>query len=238
MFTAETIFLLPLTQAPAGGHIFLLTFAEPACLPALASRGLADLHGEGALRELAGPKPAKPHRWLPQSRTRPRSGPPPGLQRNARAHRPPARRLPPDGPASLIARPCHRPAGAPGLRLPPSASPADKNGSRPCPLGSGCRRLRSPVTPPPPRPPTASARGFAPAPVPMGHSILRLALGLLQTALRPVLRAAAGSPPALLRPIAAGPPQSGPARALPSFVPQSVGRPGRASGFIPPARGL
>ena len=114
-----------------------------------------------------------------------------------------------------------RTASAPGLRLPPAASPADSAGSRLCPLGSGYRRLCPPVAPPPSRPPTACARGCAPAPVPPGHLVLRLTLGLLRVGLRPALRAAAGSPPALLRPVAVGPPRTAPPAPCP---PSSLGR--------------
>lgn len=114
-----------------------------------------------------------------------------------------------------------RTASAPGLRLPPAASPADSAGSRLCPLGSGYRRLCPPVAPPPSRPPTACARGCAPAPVPPGHLVLRLALGLLRVGLRPALRATAGSPPALLRPVAVGPPRTAPPAPCP---PSSLGR--------------
>lgn len=65
-----------------------------------------------------------------------------------------------------------------------------------------------------------------------------VALGLLRVVPGPTLRATAGSLPALLRQSLGGSPQDGPARVLPSLVPRSVGRSGRAAGSAPPAWGL
>lgn len=65
-----------------------------------------------------------------------------------------------------------RTASAPGLRLPPAASPADSAGSRLCPLGSGYRRLCPPVAPPPSRPPTRLATPYGRLGR-LRHSVLR-----------------------------------------------------------------
>ena len=69
-----------------------------------------------------------------------------------------------------------------------------------------------PVATPPSRPPTAYARGYAPAPVPPGHSVLGLALGLLRVGLTARPPRLCGLASALLRPVAAGPPRTAPAR--------------------------
>ena len=177
-------------------------------------------HGGGPLRELDGQCPPSPIAGSPV----PCSAPSGALRRNTKGMRAPIGPLrsgfrpPPLAPAK--GGRWLRTASAPGLRLPPAASPADSAGSRLCPLGSGYRRLCPPVAPPPSRPPARLA-------TPCGrlgrlrHSVLRLALGLLRVGLRPALRAAAGSPPALLRPVAVGPPRTAPPAPCP---PSSLGR--------------
>ena len=180
-------------------------------------------HGGGPLRELDGQRPPSPIAGSPV----PCSAPSGALRRNTKGMRAPIGPLrsgfrpPPLAPAK--GGRWLRTASAPGLRLPPAASPADSAGSRLCPLGSGYRRLCPPVAPPPSRPPARLATPFGRLGR-LRHSVLRLALGLLRVGLRPTLRAAAGSPPALLRRCLGGSPQDGPVRVLPSLVPRSVGR--------------
>ena len=165
--------------------------------------------------------PAKPHRWVPCSVLGPIRGAAPEHQRYAGTHRPPAHRLPPSATGPREGGPLatdRRCSGASACRF---ASPLRRGPRPPAPLASGYRRLCPPVAPPPSRPPTACARGCAPAPVPPGHLVLRLTLGLLRVGLRPALRATAGSPPALLRPVAVGPPRTAPPAPCP---PSSLGR--------------
>ena len=143
-------------------------------------------------------------------------------QRNAGTHRPPAHRLPPSAPGPHGGGPLAADRRCSGATARPPCGRLSAVALRPpAPLASGYRRLCPPVAPPPSRPPTACARGCAPAPVPPGHLVLRLTLGLLRVGLRPALRAAAGSPPALLRPVAVGPPRTAPPAPCP---PSSLGR--------------
>lgn len=178
-------------------------------------------HGGGPLRELDGQCPPSPIAGSPV----PCSAPSGALRRNTKGMRAPIGPLrsgfrpPPLAPAKggplATDRRC---SGASACRF---ASPLRRGPRPPAPLASGYRRLCPPVAPPPSRPPTACARGCAPAPVPPGHLVLRLTLGLLRVGLRPALRAAAGSPPALLRPVAVGPPRTAPPAPCP---PSSLGR--------------
>lgn len=115
-----------------------------------------------------------------------------------------------------------RPAAAPGLR--PAAGGV---ASPPWTSGPRLRWPRAvaakppPVAPPPPRPPAAYARGYAPAPVPPGHSVLGLALGRLRVDLAVRPPRLCGLASALLRPVAAGPPRTAPPAPCP---PSSLGR--------------
>ena len=191
-------------------------------------------HGGGPLRELDGQCPPSPIAGSPV----PCSAPSGALRRNTKGMRAPIGPLPSGFPPPPLA-PAKggrwlRTASAPGLRLPPAASPADSAGSRLCPLGSGYRRLCPPVAPPPSRPPARLA-------TPCGrlgrlrHSVLRLALGLLRVGLRPALRATAGSPPALLRRNLGGSPQDGPCSSwLVARSPRSATSAGLWAPLLPP----
>lgn len=94
-------------------------------------------HGGGPLRELDGQCPPSPIAGSPV----PCSAPSGALRRNTKGMRAPIGPLrsgfrpPPLAPAK--GGRWLRTASAPGLRLPPAASPADSAGSRLCPLGSG-----------------------------------------------------------------------------------------------------
>ena len=94
-------------------------------------------HGGGPLRELDGQCPPSPIAGSPV----PCSAPSGALRRNIKGMRAPIGPLrsgfrpPPLAPAK--GGRWLRTASAPGLRLPPAASPADSAGSRLCPLGSG-----------------------------------------------------------------------------------------------------
>ena len=187
-------------------------------------------------------KPAPPpHRWVPMSRTRPwracagtskECGHPsaPCAAASALRPRPPQRGAAGYGPPLLRGFACR-------LRSAP-ASPAGMAGSRPCPLGSGCRRLCPPVAPPPPRPP---ARLATP---PAGAARTASALG------PPGRPWTAPGGPTARPPRHSGLP-SGPSAPMPRRVPPerplldvagrsvpSLRHVGRASGCAPPARGL
>lgn len=94
-------------------------------------------HGGGPLRELDGQCPPSPIAGSPV----PCSAPSGALRRNTKGMRAPIGPLrsgfrpPPLAPAK--GGRWLRTASAPGLRLPPAASPADSAGSRLCPPGSG-----------------------------------------------------------------------------------------------------
>ena len=169
-------------------------------------------------------------------------GPASGHQRYARAHRPPAHRLPPSAPGPhgggpLAAdRRCSgaAPAACAPLRRHQRAWPVPV----PARLAWAVAACARPSLRRRPGPPLASLRPLRGRLGRRRHSVLPVALGLLWVVLRTALRATAGSLPALLRLRLGGSPQDGPARALPSLVPRSVGRLGGLTGSAPPARGL
>ena len=191
-------------------------------------------HGGGPLRELDGQCPPSPIAGSPVPCSA-LAGAAPEHQRYAGTHRPPAQRLPPSATGPREGGPLatdRRCSGASACRF---ASPLRRGPRPPAPLASGYRRLCPPVAPPPSRPPTACARGCAPAPVPPGHLVLRLTLGLLRVGLRPALRAAAGSPPALLRRSLGGSPQDGPCSSwLVARSPRSATSAGLRAPLLPP----
>lgn len=93
-------------------------------------------HGGGPLRELDGQCPPSPIAGSPVPCSA-LAGAAPEHQRYARTHRPPAQRLSPVGPASLLARPSQRTAAAPGLRPAAKAAPLHRDPPAPGSVGLG-----------------------------------------------------------------------------------------------------
>ena len=224
---AQDCFLVPLTaHAASRGHIFLAAPLPEPPPPASDFRKLPNPHGEGPLVErrhgqvrAAAPSlgPYVPYSALAGLRrdikvcSRPSA---PCAPASALRPRPPRRGAAGCGPPLLRGCACR-------LRSAP-ASPAGMAGSRPRPLGLGCRRLRSPVAAPPPRPPARLA-------TPSGrlgrlrHSVLRFALGLLRVGLT-------ARPPRLCG-LASGPSAPKPRRVPPRAAPA---RHGWSVGPLPP----
>ena len=146
----------------------------------------------------------------------------------------------PSARASLFARRCLRPAVAPGLRLPPAASPLRRGGPRP---GLLPRPVGACVGPPlrrRPWPPAASLRlrlrpPAARCPGPRAGRCGRPWAAAGGPAARPPRRC--GLPAFPRAAPGGGSPRCGPVRRLPSLVPRSVGGIGPASASVAPAPG-
>ena len=194
-------------------------------------------HGGGPLRELDGQCPPSPIAGSPV----PCSAPSGALRRNTKGMRAPIGPLrsgfrppplaPAKGGAAGYGPPLLRGFGLPLRVTTPPGTQAP--GSVGLGLSPPALTRRSAAVPAPHSPRYALwAARTAPA---LGPPV---ALGLLRVVPWPTLRTTAGSLPALLRRSLGGSPQDGPARVLPSLVPRSVGRSGRAAGSAPPAWGL
>ena len=213
--------------------------ASPHWLTAnLPIRAAREHSGNAAI--MAGRRPghvAAPHRWLPCSVLGP-GGPPGGTSKECSRPSAPCasasalRPRPPRRGAAGYGPPLLRGYGPPAMRSPLRRGPPAP-GSVGLGLSPPALTRRSAAVPAPHSPRYALwAARTAPA---LGPPV---ALGLLRVVPWPTLRTTAGSLPALLRRSLGGSPQDGPARVLPSLVPRSVGRSGRAAGSAPPAWGL
>ena len=199
----------PVSAAPASPHRF--AGEAPACTA-------RDRSGSSA----TGLPVTPPRRWVPGSVLGPLAWASGRNVKGMRRHIGPLHsgyRPPPLAPSRGPLAPARRCSGASARPLCGRLSAGDPGPRLRWPRADAAKP--PPVATPPPRPPTAYARGYAPAPVPPGHSVLGLALGRLRVDLAVRPPRLCGLASALLRPVAAGPPRTAPPAPCP---PSSLGR--------------